>query len=114
MLVLEQLHSWTLPPLTSRQFPSGLRVLHTSAFTAAAFASRLLGVLLVSEPYSTTDIARNEGLTLSMAVELIQEVEVAGEVCRDDLESGAESAAHTSPQTKWWANRYDRYTWDGQ
>lgn len=112
MLVLDQLPSWTLPPLLSRQLPSGLRVLHTSSYTSAAFASRLLGVMLLSGPRTTADVAREEGLTLGMAAEMIAEVEAEGEVCRDDpdLAGGGTSGA----QLKWWINAFNHYHWDGQ
>ncbi|KAI6143217.1 EAP30/Vps36 family-domain-containing protein [Pisolithus tinctorius] len=68
----------TSPPIYNRTFKSGFRVLHTPPFTHASFTARLLGYLMLSEVLTTSQIAQEENITLSLAAEMIEAVEVDG------------------------------------
>lgn len=47
--ILPHLPTYTSPPIHARTFSSGLSVLHTLAFTKAAFSSRLVSLLTMGE-----------------------------------------------------------------
>ena len=62
------------------------------------------------------DIATEEDLTVSLVAEMIDAVEQDGGVCRDDSGAAAISGngSGTGVETKWWANLFMGYSWDGQ
>lgn len=113
--VVPHLPSCTSPTIRQRTFASGLSVLHTPPYTRAAFAARLSGMLVLSGPRNTMEIAMEEGLTVGLAAEMIDAMEADGDVCRDDGKtaiSGGGSAGGT--EVRWWANLFVGYVWDGQ
>ncbi|KAI9461946.1 EAP30/Vps36 family-domain-containing protein [Lactarius psammicola] len=104
--VLPHLPAYTDPIITERTFrASGLRVLHTPAYTSAAFAARLHGMLLISGARTTLDIAQEEAVPTGLAAEMIEEAEAQGVICRDEAEHG---------EVRWWLNVFQGYVWDGQ
>ncbi|KAF7296548.1 GLUE N-terminal domain-containing protein [Mycena chlorophos] len=109
--VIPHLAGRTDPPIGSRELPSGLRVLHTPQFAPAAFAARLVGLLALAGPKTTTEIATEEGVPVALATELVAAVENDGEVCRDD---GASMIKGGDVETRWWGNIFHGVAWDGQ
>ncbi|KAG5642285.1 hypothetical protein DXG03_003062 [Asterophora parasitica] len=84
LLVLPQLPLCTDPPIQTRTFASGLRVLHTPIYTHAAFSARFSSMLALTGPKTTTQVAQEEGMTLGLSAEMISAVEEDGDICRDD------------------------------
>ncbi|KAH9887028.1 EAP30/Vps36 family-domain-containing protein [Cubamyces lactineus] len=131
--VLPQLPSFTHPPIRMRTFvASGLSVLHTPPYGSAAFASRLVGLLTLAGPRTTVEIAQEEDLPIGLTQEMVDEVETAGEICRDEGGSGislfsglgagppgagagasAGWAASGGGEVRWWVNLFRGYVWDG-
>jgi ESCRT-II complex subunit VPS36 len=104
--VLPHLPAYTDPMISERTFrASGLRVLHVPAYTSAAFAARLHGMLLISGACTTLDVAREEGVPPGLAAEMIDEAEAQAVICRDEPEQG---------EVRWWSNVFQGYVWDGQ
>ncbi|KAF8549397.1 hypothetical protein OG21DRAFT_1515242 [Imleria badia] len=103
----------TSPPIRSRIFKSGLRVLHTPAYTHAAFAARLSSYLTISGGQTTSQIAREENITISLATEMILAVEADGVICRDD-ELSAIKGGGSGSELRWTLNRFAHYNWDGE
>lgn len=65
--------------------------------------------MLSSSPQNsatTVDIATHEKLSVGLAEEMIDSIEGAGAIVRD--EGGADE------QARWWVNIMDTYEWDGQ
>ncbi|RDB18220.1 Vacuolar protein-sorting-associated protein 36 [Hypsizygus marmoreus] len=115
LLVLPHLPQFTSPPIQARTFASGLSVLHTPPYTSAAFAARLSGLLALTGPKTTAEVAREEGITLGLAEEMIGAVEAEGDVCRDEGEGrGGTPGAGAGAELRWWANLFVGYVWDGQ
>lgn len=123
LLALPQLPIYTSPPIHMRTFASsGLSVLHTPPFTKAAFAARLAGLLALTGAKTTVEVAHEEDLPIGLVQEMINEVEDAGEICRDESGSGLNSAGLASGtwqrdgagEVRWWVNIFRSYTWDGQ
>ncbi|KAI0830056.1 EAP30/Vps36 family-domain-containing protein [Trametes gibbosa] len=134
--VLPHLPSYTHPPIRMRTFiASGLSVLHTPPYGGAAFAARLVGLLTLAGPRTTIEIAQEEDLPPGLVQDMVNEVEAAGEICRDEGGSGvamfgsapkdATSVAHggvgwvasgegSGGEVRWWANVFRGYVWDGQ
>ncbi|KAI0789278.1 EAP30/Vps36 family-domain-containing protein [Abortiporus biennis] len=119
--VLPQLPSWTSPPINMRIFTSsGLSVLHTPPYTKAAFASRMVGLINLTGPITTVKVAQDEQLPVGLVQEMVQEVEEAGEVCRDEGGSGINVFDTNGWDSKggnevmWWVNIFKEYVWDGQ
>ncbi|OSD03778.1 hypothetical protein PYCCODRAFT_1434166 [Trametes coccinea BRFM310] len=134
--VLPHLPSFTNPPIRMRTFAaSGLSVLHTPPYGSAAFASRLVGLLTLAGPRTTVEIAQEEDLPIGLTQEMVDEVETAGEICRDEGGSGislfsglgaggskaslvgageAGWAASGGGEIRWWVNVFRGYVWDGQ
>ena len=132
--VLPYLSQHTIPPISSRVLSSGLRVLHTPAYTIEAFSSRLIISLTNYETetnettavksengsHSTTEIASSESLSVGLIEELIAEVEERGDICRDDcrnmlgISDSAVAGSHIGFDIRWWANAFVGYNWDGQ
>ncbi|KAG6853125.1 hypothetical protein C0991_006735 [Blastosporella zonata] len=110
LLVLPQLPLFTEPSIQARTFASGLSVLHTPLFTHASFSARLSGLLALTGPRTTTQVAEEEGITLGLASEMIAAVEADGHICRDD----DASAIAGGREVRWWTNIFVGYTWDGQ
>ncbi|KAH8114828.1 EAP30/Vps36 family-domain-containing protein [Phellopilus nigrolimitatus] len=104
----------TTPPITTRTLTSGLRVLHTPAYSSSAFAARLVGLLVDQGPRTLTDVASVEGLSVGLVDELVKEVEERGDVCFDDPMAGVNVGAGVGVETRWWANLFVEYVWDGQ
>ncbi|KAF8591776.1 hypothetical protein K439DRAFT_1326131 [Ramaria rubella] len=105
LLCLPHLLMVTKPPIRLRTFSSGLRVLHTPQFTEATFAARLVSLITMSGPRSTIEIAVEEGISDALTTEMVESVEEAGEILRDEQGPGGE--------IRWWRNVLREYAWDG-
>ncbi|TFK32956.1 EAP30/Vps36 family-domain-containing protein [Crucibulum laeve] len=116
LLTLPLLPAHTSPPINQRTFASGLSVLHTPPYTAAAFASRLSGLITLSGPMTTMGISEEERLTVALAGEMVAAVETDGGVCRDDagcfITGGG--VGFGGGEVRWWLNVFSGYVWDGQ
>jgi ESCRT-II complex subunit VPS36 len=127
----------TSPKLKERKLKSGLRVLCTEAYEAERFAERIVEKLAVSMTPSgirrdededlaapghgggktTAEIAREEGLSVALAREMIEEAEQAGHLMREDPATRMGSGGVRiggGAQIVWWGNLLKGYTWDGQ
>ncbi|KIJ64342.1 hypothetical protein HYDPIDRAFT_28786 [Hydnomerulius pinastri MD-312] len=112
---LPHLPSHTSPPIRSRTFNSGFQVLHTPPYTHASFAARLSGYLAMSGVQTTTQIAQEESITISLATEMVSAVEADGVICRDDEQSAIKGGGSGSgSELRWTLNLYREYVWDGQ
>jgi ESCRT-II complex subunit VPS36 len=113
--VLPYLPYHTMPPITTRSFPSGLTVLHTPPYSHAMFASRLFGLLALMGPLTTMEIAQEEKLTVGLAREMISATESDGHICRDSgsamIKGGGSGGG---AEERWWQNIFRDYVWDGQ
>ncbi|KAN0080212.1 EAP30/Vps36 family domain containing protein [Tylopilus felleus] len=113
--VLQHLPLHTMPPIRSRVFKSGLQVLHTPAYTHAAFVARLSSYLTIFGLQTTSEIAREENITISLATEMILAVEVDGTVCRDDELSAIRGGGSGSgSELRWTLYGFAHYDWDGE
>ncbi|KAF9235016.1 EAP30/Vps36 family-domain-containing protein [Melanogaster broomeanus] len=111
---LPHLPYYTCPPISSRTFKSGLRVLHTPPYTHAAFAARLSGYLTIYGVQTTSEIAEEESITISLATEMISAVETDGTICRDDGSSAIKGGGSGSgSELRWSRNLFQDYIWDG-
>ncbi|KAJ6600389.1 vacuolar protein sorting-associated protein 36 [Mycena vulgaris] len=108
--VVPHLAPCTEPAIQMRAFGSGLRVLHTPPYAHAAFAARLVGSLALAGPKTTTEVAREERITVALAAEMIDAVEVDGDVCRDDEACVIRGG---SAAVRFWGNVFHGYVWDG-
>jgi ESCRT-II complex subunit VPS36 len=91
------LPSYTSPAICVTTLKSGLCVLHTARYSAAAFASRALELLDRLESASTLEFSRLEKLSVGLVTEMLEVVEGSrGELVRDD--GGREGM-------RWWKNR---------
>lgn len=88
-------------------------MLHTPAYTHAAFAARLSSYLTISGGQTTSQIAREENITISLATEMILAVEADGVICRDD-ELSAIKGGGSGSELRWTLNRFAYYNWDGE
>ncbi|TRM69851.1 EAP30/Vps36 family-domain-containing protein [Schizophyllum amplum] len=134
---LPLLPSHTSPKIRSREFASGLKVLHTPYYSTPAFKARLddyLWDLGVSESANTaeaegedvlprpcamtvTDIATKEQVTIALTQEMIEEIEAECGILRDDVSSCAlvnERGIGWGADVRWWPNLLLHYVWDGQ
>ncbi|KAJ7761081.1 EAP30/Vps36 family-domain-containing protein [Mycena metata] len=109
--VVPHLATCTTPTIRLRTFASGLSVLHTPPYTPAAFAARLSGLLVLAGPKTTTEVAREEGVAVGLAAEMISAVEADGEVCRDDEACAIRGGG---AEVRFWGNVFHGYIWDGQ
>jgi len=109
--VLSLLPSYTSPPLLLRTFPSGLSVLHTPRYTHVAFTCRLSSLITLSGPRTTLEVAQEERVTVSLAGEMIAEVEKDGEICRDEVQ--VDGPFGGGRDVRWWLNVFEDYVWDG-
>ncbi|KAJ7162017.1 EAP30/Vps36 family-domain-containing protein [Mycena filopes] len=108
--VVPHLATCTTPTIRLRTFASGLSVLHTPPYTPAAFAARLSGLLVLAGPKTTTEVAREEGVAVGLAAEMIAAVEADGEVCRDDEACAVRGGG---AEVRFWGNVFHGYVWDG-
>lgn len=101
------LPKYTSPPISLRVFRSGLRVLHTPRYSDEAFSNRLRSSLLHASILSaaTVEIALRERISVGLAEELIESLEHAGTVVRDEGTS--------TEQARWYTNILGDYVWDG-
>lgn len=106
---------YTAPPIKTRVLSSGLRVLHTPAYSTSQFSDRLVGMLIEESTgwKTTTGIAYAERLPVGLAEELVSEVEERGDVCRDDPLAATSDAA-VGVEVRWWLNAFLGFQWDGQ
>jgi len=111
LLVIPHLAACTTPTINMRTFPSGLSVLHTPPYSHVAFAARLSGLLVLSGPKTTTEVAREERVAVGLAAEMIEAVEKDGELCRDDEACAIRGGG---AEVRWWGNVFHGYVWDGQ
>ncbi|KAI0060130.1 hypothetical protein BV25DRAFT_1888832 [Artomyces pyxidatus] len=113
--VLPHLHTYTQPVVLMRKFPtSGLSVLHTPAYTGAAFAARLHGQLLASGARTTLEVAWEENVPVGLVAEMIGEAEAQGTVCRDVAQHAIGVGGKGGGEVWWWTNVFQGYVWDGQ
>ncbi|KAF8200218.1 vacuolar protein sorting-associated protein 36 [Pholiota molesta] len=113
--VLPHLPAHTSPTIRHRAFESGLNVLHTPPYSAAAFASRLSSYLLMSGPRTTLEVSEEEHLTVALVSEMIDAAEQDGGVCRDDSSAAIVGGeVGTGVEVRWWTNIFVGYVWDGQ
>ncbi|KAF8488893.1 vacuolar protein sorting-associated protein 36 [Gautieria morchelliformis] len=106
MLCLPHLPMVTKPPIRLRTFRSGLRVLHTPEYTEASFTARLVSLMSMSGPRSTMEIAIEEGISDALTTQMMEGVEEAGEILRDEQGPGGE--------IRWWRNVLREYSWDAE
>lgn len=113
---LQHLPSHTFPAIRSRIFKSGLQVLHTPPYTHAAFAARLSSYLTISGAQTTSQIAREENITVSLATEMILAVEADGVIYRDDELSAIKGGGSggSGSELRWTLYNFEDYFWDGQ
>lgn len=71
-----------LPNITSLSLPSGIRVLHTPQYAPEALLGRL------ELPLGATDIAEREKISIALAGELMERIEMDGGVVRDEQAAG--------------------------
>ncbi|KAJ7875531.1 EAP30/Vps36 family-domain-containing protein [Mycena olivaceomarginata] len=109
--VIPHLGACTTPTISMRTFPSGLSVLHTPPYSHVAFAARLSGLLALSGPKSTTEVAREERVAVGLAAEMIRAVEADGDICRDDEACAIKGGG---AEVRFWGNAFHGYVWDGQ
>ena len=103
------------PAIRHRAFPSGLNVLHTPPYTAAAFEARLSGWLIMAGPQTTVEVAAEENLTIALVTEMLDGAETEGGICRDDSSAAITGGGSgTGVQVRWWPNVFAGYRWDGQ
>lgn len=114
MKALPYLSQYTSPPITTRILASGLRVLHTPAYSISSFSARTLAQLVESGPRTTTEIASTEALSVGLIDELVSEVEEKGDICREDPMTGINVGGGMGVEARWWANAFTGYVWDGQ
>jgi ESCRT-II complex subunit VPS36 len=102
------LPKYTSPPVSLRVFRSGLRVLHTPRYSEEAFSNRLRSSLLNASFRSATtvEIALHEQISVGLAEEMIESIEHAGAVVRDEGTS--------NEQSRWYTNILEDHVWDGQ
>ncbi|KAF7789123.1 hypothetical protein EIP86_000058 [Pleurotus ostreatoroseus] len=105
LLVLPHLPGHTSPPIHTRTFASGLSVLHTPQYSKAAFAARLVGLIKLSGPKTTVDLAHEEQIPVGLAQEMVAEVEAAGDICRDDG-GGRVGLFGAMAESRWWVNTF--------
>ncbi|EIN05703.1 hypothetical protein PUNSTDRAFT_145656 [Punctularia strigosozonata HHB-11173 SS5] len=124
--VLPHLPAHTRPPVRARKLGSrGVHILHVPEYAPAAFAARLVGLIALAGPRTAVEVAREEegeggegggggggGVPLGLVVEMVREVEEAGEVVRDE-EEGRGGAAGGGGEVRWWVNEWRGYVWDG-
>ncbi|KAF9468345.1 EAP30/Vps36 family-domain-containing protein [Collybia nuda] len=113
--VLPHLPSCTEPTIQSRTFLSGLGVLHTPMYSAAAFAAKLSGMLALTGPKTTIEVALEEGITVGLSSEMIAAAEADGSICRDDSATAIVGGGGAGDAgLRWWPNLFVDYVWDGQ
>lgn len=119
---------YTSPPISLRQFPSGLTILHTPRYSPSALAARLLDKLdlkqalavsavdtdegdvqLIREGMTLLNVASEEQIAVGLGREMVEEVEMpasgrAGKIVRD--EQGGEGV-------RWYRNFITGANWDG-
>lgn len=119
---LRHLPLYTSPSLTLTTFPSSLTLLLTPLYSLPSFSHRLLSSLdlrtamslssssssdinPIKDGMTTLEIAQEEGVSLRLAKELLEGVEMErGELARD--EQGGEG-------TRWFRNGFQGFVWDG-
>lgn len=111
---LQYLPFHTFPPVRNRTFKSGLQVLHTPPYSHAAFAARLSSYLTISGTQVTSQIAREESITVSLATEMVLAVEADGVICRDDELSAIRGGGSGGSELRWSLNYFEGYIWDGE
>lgn len=114
--VLPYLPRHSNPPIHTRILTSGLRVLHTPAYTPSAFSTRLINLIFDHGPRTSTEVAAAEGLNVGLVEEMVHESETRGDVCRDDLSCaiGNTGSGAGGIEVRWWTNVFSQYTWDGE
>ena len=72
-------------------------------------------------PRSTIEVAQEEDLPIGLTQEMLDEVEMDGEICRDDGGAGVDmfseslgAASGAGGEVRYWVNIFRGYVWDGQ
>ena len=71
-------------------------------------------------PRTTIDIAYEEQLPIGLVQDMLDEVEEAGDVCRDEGEEKIGGVVNLSlnggggQEIYWWVNVFQSYVWDGE
>lgn len=113
MKTLSYLPFHTHPPIRTRTLRSGLRVLHTPAYSLPSFTARIVARIVDKGPCTSTRFAAEESLSVGLVDELIKEVEDRGDICRDDPMAATDGEG-VGVETRWWGNAFTGYVWDGQ
>lgn len=73
--------------------------------------SRLLTYLDATGPKNTSEIARQENLSVGLVQEMIFSAEQDGAVVRDEA---LHVVGGEMRETTWWRNLFEGYVWDGE
>ena len=116
--MLPYLATYTDPSVCVRTFTaSGLNVLHTPAYTSAAFAARIDQLIRTMGPRTTLELAGEEHAPAGLVAEMIREAEMLGAICRDEIQTTVgltAGAGEGAGEVHWWNNIFEQYVWDGQ
>jgi hypothetical protein len=107
-LACDRLERVSHPKVYSKQFESGLVVLHTSQFTTQAFTNRILDLIdsFALEGASSLQLATAEQVSLGISNQFLKEIEQAGSIVRDEQDSDR--------TILWFRNYFSLAEWDGQ
>ncbi|KDQ16901.1 hypothetical protein BOTBODRAFT_64433 [Botryobasidium botryosum FD-172 SS1] len=111
MDAIPYLSNYTNPPVHMTTLRSGLRVLYTPHYSMPVFTTRLLA-LLSTNPHTTVEIARTEGMSVGLVEDMILKVEEEGKVARDGG-VGDDKFGGSGGEVTWWPNYLIGYVWDG-
>ncbi|KAK7045959.1 Vacuolar protein-sorting-associated protein 36 [Paramarasmius palmivorus] len=125
--VVPLLEGYTDPPIKMRELrdvntsskggQGGLKVLYVPKYSVEEVRKRLRILLQDEGSKTTTEIAQSEGITIALAQLMIGEVEMEGpsasSICRDDWDAAIHAGGVVVGETRWWANVFSGYVWDG-
>ena len=105
-LACSQLQAVAQPIIYSKEFQSGLVVLHTTRFTLESVTKRVVDFVSLSQGGTSLDLATVEGLSLGVTNQFLIEIEQAGSIVRDEQDS--------ERGIVWYPNYLQQAEWDGQ
>ncbi|ESK82850.1 vacuolar protein sorting-associated protein 36 [Moniliophthora roreri MCA 2997] len=119
--VIPLLDEYTDPPIRVRELKdvnagaAGLKVLYIPKYSVEEVTKRLTTLLRDEGSKTTTEIAQSEGITIALAQLMIGEVEMdtGSPICRDDWDTAVHAGGVVVGETRWWANVFSGYAWDG-
>ncbi|KAF9522606.1 EAP30/Vps36 family-domain-containing protein [Crepidotus variabilis] len=116
--VIPILPTYTSPPIHHRAFTSGLNVLHTPPYSHKEFSATIFNHLMEFESLTLNDLASSEdgeSIPSGLLSEMMDAVEVDGDICRDDLAAAIDGGSSgTSAEIRWYLNYFNACSWDGQ